>query len=212
MTDDETALYDRQIRVWGLEAQKNIRSFRVHVIGCNQLSSEILKNLCLVGIHITVQKCDKIYSNVRESCLLGKEYLGMRYSEALVLAMKEMNPTSEYAETEVEQPGADFICVCEKDLMASGNYFWCFQAGNKAIARLNLKNHTYLFKDELHSVSFEADCSSDVDCMPCSVSTNAVFGGMIAQEIVKIASKQGKLLGNYLEYDSNTFHMIAKVQ
>ncbi|KAL1891014.1 E1 ubiquitin-activating protein aos1 [Ceratocystis pirilliformis] len=50
ITDDEIALYDRQIRLWGMNAQKRIQSSRILLITMRALGNEIAKNLVLAGI------------------------------------------------------------------------------------------------------------------------------------------------------------------
>jgi ubiquitin-like 1-activating enzyme E1 A len=50
ITADEIALYDRQIRLWGVQAQENIRRAKVLLIGIKGLGNEIAKNLVLAGI------------------------------------------------------------------------------------------------------------------------------------------------------------------
>ncbi|KAK4457924.1 DNA damage tolerance protein RHC31 [Cladorrhinum samala] len=47
---DEIALYDRQIRLWGMKAQEKIRSANVLIITMKALANEIAKNLVLAGI------------------------------------------------------------------------------------------------------------------------------------------------------------------
>jgi ubiquitin-like 1-activating enzyme E1 A len=51
ITADEIALYDRQIRLWGVQAQENIRKAKVLLIGIKGLGNEVSKNLVLAGIH-----------------------------------------------------------------------------------------------------------------------------------------------------------------
>ncbi|KAJ3131137.1 hypothetical protein HK100_006741, partial [Physocladia obscura] len=50
MSEEEMALYDRQIRLWGLEAQNRMRNARILVIGVTGISNEICKNLVLAGV------------------------------------------------------------------------------------------------------------------------------------------------------------------
>lgn len=47
---DEASLYDRQIRLWGLEAQNRMRSSTVLVLSLRSLAHETIKNLVLAGI------------------------------------------------------------------------------------------------------------------------------------------------------------------
>lgn len=50
ITEDEAALYDRQIRLWGLDAQKRLRAARVLLIGIRGLGAEVAKNIVLAGV------------------------------------------------------------------------------------------------------------------------------------------------------------------
>lgn len=47
---DEASLYDRQIRLWGLEAQNRMRSSTVCVLSLRSIAHEAIKNLVLAGI------------------------------------------------------------------------------------------------------------------------------------------------------------------
>ncbi|KAK3902537.1 hypothetical protein C8A05DRAFT_33767 [Staphylotrichum tortipilum] len=47
---DEIALYDRQIRLWGMQAQEKIRSANILLVTIKAMGNEIAKNLVLAGI------------------------------------------------------------------------------------------------------------------------------------------------------------------
>src|SRR5208282_6884944 len=47
---DEIALYDRQIRLWGVQAQTKIRNANILLITMKALANEVAKNLVLAGI------------------------------------------------------------------------------------------------------------------------------------------------------------------
>jgi len=47
---EEDERYDRQIRLWGAEAQNNLRNANILIIGLTGLGSEIVKNVVLSGI------------------------------------------------------------------------------------------------------------------------------------------------------------------
>lgn len=51
LTKDEAELYDRQIRLWGVQSQQKISSTKILMIGLTGLASEITKNLVLAGIN-----------------------------------------------------------------------------------------------------------------------------------------------------------------
>jgi ubiquitin-like 1-activating enzyme E1 A len=50
LSADEIALYDRQLRLWGIEAQNRMRKAHVLLITMKALGNEIAKNLVLAGI------------------------------------------------------------------------------------------------------------------------------------------------------------------
>lgn len=52
LTGEEAALYDRQIRLWGLEAQRRLASSHILIAGaaCSPLGHEVAKNVVLAGI------------------------------------------------------------------------------------------------------------------------------------------------------------------
>lgn len=53
-TAAEAAVYDRQMRLWGVEAQKQLQRSHVLVSGLTTLGSELVKNLVLAGISVTL--------------------------------------------------------------------------------------------------------------------------------------------------------------
>ena len=50
LSADEIALYDRQIRLWGAQAQERIRSANILLVSLRALGTEIAKNLTLAVI------------------------------------------------------------------------------------------------------------------------------------------------------------------
>uniref|UniRef100_A0A914ZRW0 Replication factor C subunit 1 n=2 Tax=Parascaris univalens TaxID=6257 RepID=A0A914ZRW0_PARUN len=50
ISDEEKAVYDRQIRLWGLEAQNRLRNSSVLIAGLSGCGAEVAKNLMLAGL------------------------------------------------------------------------------------------------------------------------------------------------------------------
>ena len=48
--EDEAKLYDRQIRLWGVEAQNRMKNSKVLLVGLRGLNTEVCKNIVLSGI------------------------------------------------------------------------------------------------------------------------------------------------------------------
>lgn len=50
LSADDFALYDRQIRLWGAQAQERIRNAHILLVSLRALGTEVAKNLTLAGI------------------------------------------------------------------------------------------------------------------------------------------------------------------
>lgn len=69
---DEIALYDRQIRLWGMATQLRLRSAKILVINLGAVGGEVVKNLVLGGIN-TLEILDS--SKVKEEDFLAQFFL-----------------------------------------------------------------------------------------------------------------------------------------
>ncbi len=78
LTEAEAQLYDRQIRLWGLEAQQRLRKSRVLLIGMSPTGAEIVKNVILSGINAMTIMDNKAVTkeDVSVNFLLPKESIG----------------------------------------------------------------------------------------------------------------------------------------
>jgi molybdopterin/thiamine biosynthesis adenylyltransferase len=56
LSKTERDVYDRQIRLWGVDAQSKMTSSKLLVIGMTGLAAEVCKNLILAGINLTLGK------------------------------------------------------------------------------------------------------------------------------------------------------------
>jgi len=50
ISEDDAAVYDRQIRLWGLEAQNRLRNSKIACCNFSATQAEICKNIVLAGI------------------------------------------------------------------------------------------------------------------------------------------------------------------
>ncbi|XP_076619218.1 SUMO1 activating enzyme subunit 1 [Colletes latitarsis] len=93
LTDHEAELYDRQIRLWGLESQKRLRAARVLLIGLNGFGAEIAKNIILAGVK-AVTFLDHRNVTAEDRCsqfLTPKDWLGKNRAEASLQRAKNLN-------------------------------------------------------------------------------------------------------------------------
>lgn len=97
LTEDEAELYDRQIRLWGLESQKRIRTARILISGLNGLGAEIAKNIILSGVKSVTLLDDKPVTEL-DFCsqfLAPHENVGLNRAEASLFRAQALNPMVE---------------------------------------------------------------------------------------------------------------------
>eukprot|EP00884_Botryococcus_braunii_P009059 jgi/Botrbrau1/18154/Bobra.53_1s0024.1 len=85
-------IYDRQIRMWGLEVQKRLQEATVLLVGGSGLAAEVAKNLVLAGVGVDImddRPCVK-----SDSCnflVLPDEEPSTSVADAMVRSLREMN-------------------------------------------------------------------------------------------------------------------------
>ncbi|KAL4912517.1 hypothetical protein BDW62DRAFT_194408 [Aspergillus aurantiobrunneus] len=91
---DEIALYDRQIRLWGVKAQEKLRSANILLITFKALANEIAKNLVLAGIGSLTIIDDAIATDadLGAQFFLTQDCVGQNRAQAAVPAIRSMNP------------------------------------------------------------------------------------------------------------------------
>ena len=79
LTKEESAVYDRQLRVWGVEAQQRMMTSRVLIVGVGGLCCEVAKNLVLAGVgHITLMDHAGVTArDIASNYFLPEESLGL---------------------------------------------------------------------------------------------------------------------------------------
>lgn len=90
---DEIALYDRQIRLWGIEAQERMRSARILLVDVAGLGSEIAKNLVLAGVgHVTLLDDRRVSAeDLGAGFLFADGDIGAYRAEVAVRGLQRLN-------------------------------------------------------------------------------------------------------------------------
>ncbi|KAB0797313.1 hypothetical protein PPYR_08307 [Photinus pyralis] len=90
----EAELYDRQIRLWGIESQSRLRAANVLLIGIRGLGSEIAKNILLSGINsLTILDEGVVTENeLLQNFLLNRDSIGQKIAEAVLSKAQALNP------------------------------------------------------------------------------------------------------------------------
>lgn len=159
MSVDEMALYDRQIRLWGLDAQNRMRQAHVLVVGMTGLTNELCKNIVLAGIG-SVTLIDHEIVTLRDlGCqfLLREDDVGKNRAKAVLPRMSNLNPRvkiAALAENVEEKPDVFFsgfhLVVVGKHIKKSAltriNQA-CRKSNVKFISSLSFGLFGYIFSD-----------------------------------------------------------------
>lgn len=97
LTDAEAELYDRQIRLWGLDSQKRLRAARILMIGLNGFGAEVAKNIILAGVK-SVTFLDHKNVSEADACsqfLANKSDIGKNRAVASLERAQKLNPMVE---------------------------------------------------------------------------------------------------------------------
>jgi len=91
LSADEIALYDRQLRLWGIEAQNRMRRANILLITMKALGNEIAKNLVLAGIgSLTVWDPETVTkADVATQFFVTDEHIGMNVTPSCLLSLTE---------------------------------------------------------------------------------------------------------------------------
>ncbi|KAI5864649.1 hypothetical protein GGS23DRAFT_561222 [Durotheca rogersii] len=94
LSAEDIALYDRQLRLWGMEAQQKIQSANILLVTMRALANEIAKNLVLAGIgSLTVIDDQPVTeADLGAQFFLSEENIGQNRAEAAVSQIQKLNP------------------------------------------------------------------------------------------------------------------------
>ncbi|KFM28330.1 SUMO-activating enzyme subunit 1B-1 [Auxenochlorella protothecoides] len=94
LTEKEAAVYDRQLRVWGVETQKRLSSAKVLIVGCTGLGAEVAKNIVLAGVgSVTLVDDTPCAQRDPGNFLVLADADGSRtVAQACAAMLREMNP------------------------------------------------------------------------------------------------------------------------
>lgn len=110
---DEIALYDRQIRLWGVEAQQKIRNARILLITMKALANEIAKNLVLAGIHTLtiVDHAVVTEADLGAQFFISEADIGLNRAEAAAPQIRKLNPRVSVTvdQSDIRSKGPDYF-------------------------------------------------------------------------------------------------------
>lgn len=91
---DEIALYDRQIRLWGVQAQEKIRTANILLVSIKALANEVAKNLVLAGIgSLTIIDNEVVTEDdLGSQFFVSEADVGKSRAEAAAPQIQKLNP------------------------------------------------------------------------------------------------------------------------
>ncbi|KAK1785943.1 hypothetical protein P4O66_017700, partial [Electrophorus voltai] len=158
ITEEEAAQYDRQIRLWGLEAQKRLRGSRVLLVGLRGLGAEVAKNLILAGVKgLTLLDHEQVTEESRRAqFLIPVDADGQNQAQASLERAQFLNPMVDVkADTDqVENKSDSFflqfdaVCLtgCSRDVMVRVDQL-CSSRNIKVFCGDIFGYHGYMFSD-----------------------------------------------------------------
>ncbi|KAI0700044.1 hypothetical protein C8T65DRAFT_658511 [Cerioporus squamosus] len=128
ITEDEAAVYDRQIRLWGLEAQQRMRNATILMVRLKGVATEAIKNIVLAGIGklIVVDPDEVAEQDLGAGFFFRDEDVGKKRVDAAKARIESLNPL--VAVETLSDPsvlddnafesllaGVDMVCVTDVD-------------------------------------------------------------------------------------------------
>ncbi|KAG2437472.1 hypothetical protein HXX76_006122 [Chlamydomonas incerta] len=95
LTEAHAAVYDRQLRVWGVEVQRRLMEAKVLILGLGGLAAEVAKNLVLAGVGRVGLRDDTPAAAAAPGCFLvdpAAAAEGLSVAEACARTLQGMNP------------------------------------------------------------------------------------------------------------------------
>ena len=105
----EFEVYDRQLRLWGFEAQARMKESQVLIVGLTNCCTELARHLVISGINIKLVTLKKEGNAMevgaqeyQDEFLVSPEDVGKSKGEVIISKLKEMNPFSTISFAELE--------------------------------------------------------------------------------------------------------------
>ncbi|KAJ9623642.1 E1 ubiquitin-activating protein aos1 [Taxawa tesnikishii (nom. ined.)] len=184
---DEIALYDRQIRLWGVQAQNRIRSANILLVSVKAVGTEIAKNLILNGINSLTIVDSGIISDddLGAQYFLRDEDVGGSRAQAAVPRLQELNPrvsvnadTSEISQKDpVFYSTFDMIIACDLDFATMGQINAACRIANRPFYATGIHGfYGFIFADLIsHEYIVEREKSNVSTQLKAETATRSVI-------------------------------------
>jgi len=93
ISEGEVAVYDRQLRLWGVQAQQRLLNAKVLIWGLEGCNVELCKNLVLAGVSLTIRDHRTVSTaDVAFDYFLREADMGQNRAKCAAQRVQEMNP------------------------------------------------------------------------------------------------------------------------
>ncbi|KAL0237912.1 hypothetical protein GEMRC1_012386 [Eukaryota sp. GEM-RC1] len=166
VSQTEAELYDRQIRVWGLEAQSRLKQGRVWILSLTPTGLEVAKNLILTGVGSIFLVDNHIVTedDLTSSYFLSPNSIGSPRSSSALGPLQELNPNCKVSvQSDLDPNQEDLVIFCDKhvdtSLFDSLNskkiaHLWCWSHCRLGIVALNFLDFSFVYEDQRSSVTY----------------------------------------------------------
>ncbi|CZT21272.1 related to NEDD8-activating enzyme E1 regulatory subunit [Ramularia collo-cygni] len=187
LSAEEMAQYDRQIRLWGAEAQQRIRSANILLISLRALGTEIAKNLTLAGVEslTIVDEGLVVEEDLGAQFFVREEDIGKPRAESAIPRIQELNPRVKVRSGgslqnllgRVEAFSAyDCIIACDHDLMTLSGINAAARVASRPFYAAGIHGfYGYIFADLVgHEFVVEREKSNITTQMQAETLTRAI--------------------------------------
>ncbi|KAF4617491.1 hypothetical protein D9613_006075 [Agrocybe pediades] len=193
LTEEEATRYDRQMRLWGIEAQQRMRNATILVIRLKGVATEAIKNMVLAGIGklIVIDGENVSEEDLGAGFFFRDEDVGLKRLDAAKSRIESLNPLvavetitdasvmkSEQLESIIKL--VDLVCVTDgnkNELIAINDICRKYEKPFYSGGTYGL--YGYIFCDLLSHEYLAPDRSAPKD-QPKSVKTTAVYPPLIS--------------------------------
>ncbi|KAL6075025.1 E1 ubiquitin-activating protein aos1 [Balamuthia mandrillaris] len=160
ISEEEAALYDRQIRLWGAQAQQRMRASRVLLCNLRGLLVEVAKNIVLAGVgSVTLLDAATVSeADLSAQFFLGEADIGKNRGEACLEKIKALNPKVEVRCEAVDLDSKTEEELCSYNVICLSN---CSLSSMLRVDKICRKHKIPLFITD--SFGYQAFIFSDLD-------------------------------------------------
>jgi ubiquitin-like 1-activating enzyme E1 A len=180
LSEAQAQRYDRQVRVWGAEAQLRIQQAKVLLIGFKGIQVEAAKNLVLAGVSVVIYEPNAVQeSDLSYNFFLSHSDIGQNIAQASAQRLQQLNPfSSVVVETksvlQLEKSYFDQFSVVlagdcrEADVININNYFRSLGSGKALFWSGGFGMDAWFISDFGDSFSYKDDPPKNKDTVTIS--------------------------------------------